>query len=289
VGLAAAAVAVVAAAGAAVLFWPTAPAPVAPPSGPPLAVDAAGPLRWRLGDGPWQDGAIPAPPAGTRLTLELDRPGPLRRWSGPAPETDALSPDLRPVPVTARHPIPGDGMLYLEGRAVGLDRAVPILAAGRWRAGRWDGRLWSGRHIEVGADGQITETGKASLDRPKGPGWWTTIDDRGDPLPAHHLVCWWEAERVRAETGLPAPLGWESQGARPAQPAVPMPAALVQAVGAAAAGIGGRLPDRTEATALAARLASPLWCLDGGGLAAVRGGAAAALVVLVPVDPADAR
>ncbi len=288
-GLTAAGVALVAATGALVLFWPAAPQPVAPPAGPPLAVDAAGPLRWRLGDGPWQDGPIPAPPAGTRLTLELDRPGPLRRWSGPTPETGPLAPDLRPVPVAVRHPIPGDGMLYLEGRAVGMDRAVPILAAGRWRAGRWDGRLWSGRSVEVGADGQISETGKASLDRPRGPGWWTAIDDQGDPVPAHHVVCWWEAERVRAETGLPTPLGWAAQGARPAQPAVPMPAALVQAVATAATGIGGRLPDRSEATTLAARLGTPLWCIDDGRLDAVRGGPSAALVVLMPVDPADAR
>ncbi|MFM2089750.1 MAG: hypothetical protein RLZZ127_239, partial [Planctomycetota bacterium] len=286
--VAAAIVAVAAGGGIAVAVWP-APGPVEDATGvPAVEVRAPGPLRWRSGEGPWRTGPIAAAPGG-RVTVELDRPGPRLAWSGTIPATGPLVPDLRPLAVTARHPIPGDGMLYLEGRAIGLERAVPVAAAGTWRAGRWDGRLWSGRTIEVLADGSITETAKGSLDRPKGPGWWTQLDDQGDPLPAHHVVCWWEAERVRAEAGLPQPLGWAAQGARPAQPALPMPAGLVQAVAAAAAALGGRLPDRTEATALAARLGSPVWCLDGGRLDSARGAPAAALLALVPADPADAR
>ena len=41
--------------------------------------------------------------------------------------------------------------------------------------------------------------------------------EQGRPLPAHHVLCWWEVERARAARSLASPVGWTTQGSQPCQ------------------------------------------------------------------------
>jgi hypothetical protein len=176
-------------------------------------------------------------------------------------------------------------MLYRVGEAYGQEQAVRVTQAGTWALGRWDGKHWSERTYQVDADGRATVTRNSGRDRPDGDAWWRVSGDDGQPLPRHHVVCWWEAEQLR-QPDLPEPPGWSEQGTRPAQPGLGLDMVLVQRVVARIGEVA--VPERAQALAFALRLRQPVWFSDARARLSLVGGggdAASGVLVLVPATP----
>jgi serine/threonine-protein kinase len=257
-------------------------------------------LRARIDGGLWQTPrpeGLTVQPGRRTIEVEADQPGPLLRWSGeamvPGSGQIQVAVELEPVPVPeVRLAMPGAGMLYLAGRAVGTEPTASVTMAGTWPLARWEGVLWRTRTWRVEVNGQANQLGQdGSFERPDGEARWRVADDQGQPVEAHHVICWWEAERVRKDAGLPEPAGWLEQALRPAQPALRLRADLVEVVlerlRPAAA-----LPERTIATGFAARLRQPVWFRDARGQPALVGGGSGAIagtLVVVPAAPPAAK
>jgi hypothetical protein len=125
-------------------------------------------------------------------------------------------------------------------------------------------------------------------DHPDGDAYWQVADEQGQPLDRHHVVCWWEADFARKKAGLPEPSGWREQGLRPAQPALRMGTAMVEAT-LERSGPETQLPERQVAAAISARLRLPVWYRNARGQPTLIGGgaeASAGSLVLVPAEPA---
>ena len=246
-------------------------------------------VRARIDGGAWQTSrpeGLTVQPGRHRIEVEADQPGPLLRWSGEAevlPSSQVqLAVDLANVPVPeARLAMPGAGMLYVAGQAAGFEPSASVTLAGTWPLARWEGVLWRTRTWRVDAHGQASQLGEGTFPCPDGDARWRVADDQGQPVEAHHVICWWEAEKARKEAGLPEPADWQLQGLRPAQPALRLRADLVDAV-LERLRPAASLPDRSVATVFAARLRQPLWYRDASGHAAIGSGAIAGTLVVVP-------
>lgn len=252
-------------------------------------------LRARIDGGAW----LAVPPEGLTvqpgrrgLEIEADQPGAAQRWSG---EVDVPPSGLVRLPVEliatavpeARLDIPGAGMLYVAGRAAGLEPAASVTWAGTWPLARWDGTLWRTRTWTIDANGRSDRGPDGVRDHPDGEAWWQVADEQGQPIERQHVVCWWEADLARRKAGLPEPPGWREQGLRPSQPALRMDAALIEQV-LARVGPASQLPERSAATAIAARLRLPIWFRTARGQPSIVGGgtdASAASLALVPAAP----
>jgi tRNA A-37 threonylcarbamoyl transferase component Bud32 len=280
-------------------FWllraPAASGPTVPVTGS-ITVESGEPgLRMRVDDGAWQPlrpEGVTVSPGSHRVEVETARSGPRLRWSGavevPASGQAKVHPDLQPTAVPeVRLAMPGAGMLFLAGEAVGLESAASIAWAGTWPLARWEDALWRTRTYEVDEHGVARQVAEGFRDQPDGEARWKSLDADGRPTAPHHVVSWWEAERARAKAGLPEPSGWREQGLRPAQPALRANAGIATAVAERLAGTA-RLPDRQAALGFAARLRQPVWHLDPRGRPALAGGgtdAVAGSLVLVPAAP----
>ncbi|MCX8040338.1 MAG: serine/threonine protein kinase [Planctomycetota bacterium] len=282
--------------GAAVAWWalraPPSSAAVVAPSATLRLESPYSELRVRVAGGPWQpvpEAGLALPPGRHRLEVRSEQPGPWRRWQGDcelvAGGTAVLAVDLVEVPVPElRLAMPGSGMLYVAGEAVGLESAFSVARAGRWPLARWEGPLWRTRTWEVDEQGQARLVAEATLPQPDGEARWKRSDRDGRPLPPHHIVCWWEAERIRREAGLLEPPGWQEQALRPAQPALRLRLDLVEAILARLAPVAAP-PDRSAALGFSAGLKQPLWYRDGRGQLAVLGGSSgitSGALVVVP-------
>ncbi len=249
-------------------------------------------LRVRIDGGEWQkprpDGLTVAP-GKHAVEVEADQPGPLLRWAGEVTVEGSsqvrLPVELADIPVPeTRLPMPGAGMLYLAGEAVGTEPSASVTHAGTWPMARWEGVLWRTRTWRIEANGTMTMLGEGSFPQPDGEARWRVSDDQGQPIEPHHVLCWWEAERMRKEAGLTEPAGWTEQGLRPSQPALRLRADLVEAV-LERLRPAAELPERSVATGFAARLRQPVWYRDARGQPALVGGSSGAYagtVVLVP-------
>lgn len=271
------------------------PAAVVQTTGSIIVQSAHPRIRVRVDDGAWQPvrpEGITVQPGLRGLVVETDQPGPLQRWSGevevPASGMVRVPVDLVSTAVAeVRLDMPGSGMLYVAGVAAGLEPAANITWAGTWPLARWDGTLWRTRTWTIDAKGKAVRDSEGVRDHPDGDAFWQVADEQGQPLDRHHVVCWWEADFARKKAGLPEPSGWREQGLRPAQPALRMGTAMVEAM-IERIGPGAQLPERQAATAIAARLRLPVWYRNARGQPTLVGGgaeASAGSLVLVPAEP----
>ena len=276
--------------GAAVGWWMTA-------GGGPGASSAAGevdirlaspiqPLRWQVGDGPWSSGPLRLIPGEHRIAVRSDRPGPLWEYRGSIVVTPGMGEwpvALARLPVRQRIELPGPGMLYREGEAVGLDQGAAVGTAGSWRFGRWDGAAWLSAEVDPGGARSAIA---GPFSSPRGPAWWRTLDAQGAPLAQpYRVVCWYEADLLRRQLQAEAPRDWDRQGDRPQQPALippgPIGQALAMRLREALAG-QARLPTSAEAVAFAGTAGNPLWIAEGASGVSTSGAGPAMLVMLQP-------
>ncbi len=267
---------------------------------PPASADASltircghAPARIRIDGREWRpltSGAMPLPAGRHLIEVEGDHGGPLLAWRGEvtlAPQRpETVVAELLPITVTdVRVQAPGPGMVYIDGVAYGYEKELRISQAGTYAIGAWTGSAWTSMTTTVGVDGKVVSTPVATGDRPDGPAWWRSRDDDGKPAPRHHVVCWWEADLVRAELKVHALREWTEQGLKPDQPAIRIPAPVMHKLRERIQGQGMRLPRPDIARRLiAANHNNAIWCLDGGGLSVVGGSEAMALTVLVPAQ-----
>lgn len=251
-------------------------------------------VRIRIDEGVWQQPkpeGLTVRPGKRRIEAVAEQPGPLLRWSGncevPASGQVRVQVELSgtAVPET-RLALPGAGMLFIAGQAAGLEPAASIAWAGTWPLARWEGTLWRTRTWQVDANGAstIVAGSEGVRDLPDGDAWWRVADEQGQPQDAHHVVCWWEAERARSATGQSEPSGWREQGLRPAQPALRLNLGLVDAI-LERCRTNAQLPERAAAAAICARLRQPIWYRDGKGRGTLIGGGTEATtgsLVLIP-------
>ncbi len=224
-----------------------------------------------------------------RVFAELPAAGPLRRAAGTVSvstgNTATWTPTFTTVPITSvRVPVPGEGMLLVDGRARGLDPVFVSDLAGTYALARWNGETCQHAQLILGDDGQQTLSSWTTSDRPPRAALWSRSDAEGLPAPPHHVVSWWVAERARVSAGLPAPAGWAAQGTTPERPAVSVPATIVQATLDRTRTWGSDLPDRAAAVALARQLGASVWCSDQRSLARVGGLGGVPVLVLVPSE-----
>ena len=246
-------------------------------------------LRVRIDGGAWQKPlpeGLTALPGSRKVEVEADQPGPLLRWSGeavvPGSGQIQLAVDLADVPVPEKRlDMPGAGMLFVLGQAAGTETSASVTQAGTWPLARWEGPLWRTRTWKVEANGQTNQLGSdGSFERPDGEARWRVSDHQGQPVEPHHVICWWEAERARKESGLTSmPTGWLEQGLRPAQPALGLRGDMVAKVLERLHPVAA-LPERATATAFAARLRQPVWYRDARGQPALTGASAGTMVVV---------
>ena len=244
----------------------------------------------RIDQEAWQrvpEGPLPVPPGAHDLCVQVAGSGPLLRWStrieaNPGAEaTVAVTLAATPVP-PVRVTLSGTGMAYRDGVAVGMDSQVVLDQVGTFHLGRWDGALWRTQAVEVDDRGQATPGTVQTSDRPDGPAWWRTCDDRLQPLPPHHVPCWWEVEAARGRRRLQPPPGWLMQQPRPADAAGPIPQLILAPLVEELTRSGGQLPSGDVATQLSGTYKGGLWA--AGSPAVVVGAPTKSMgrIVLVP-------
>ena len=245
--------------------------------------------RARLDGGPWA--AVGAPlatsPGKHHLTVESTRIGALRRYED---DLDLAANQRREVAVTLatvgvpelRIPVPGEGMVFCNGTAFGVEAAYPVSQAGSYALARWDGSTWKSFTASIDPRGQLSNGPLTTLDHPEGPAYWRDGDNDGQPLPPHHVVCWWEVEQARERAKLPPPPGWLLQGERREQPALGLTPALIEAL---CGWLGPRLamvPETEAAGRFSAVYRSGLWTSNHNRLQPLGGPLVNALLVVVP-------
>ncbi len=250
----------------------------------------ARPLLASVAGGPW----IPIPAEGLSLAIGTHAlrlrsvgTGPWWEWQGDAAVTaqgatrlsiEAARRAISPVTV----PIPGSGMIFVEGTAYGLDAGLRLAFAGNYAVARSDGTLWQARTITLD-EGTPLVGAVSTHDHPDGSWFWRTLDDDGQTLPPHHLACWWEVEQARAADALSPTGTWQALAVTPEQPAIRVSPAMLDAYLKRLGPTIARLPSRPEAVRLGGLLRAPLWCRDQGRLDVIGGGSPGnALVVVVP-------
>jgi hypothetical protein len=247
----------------------------------------------RFDGGAWRPVAaagLATTPGPHQVTIEADQPGPLLRWTGAVDlavdQRSELTPVLAPLPVAeVRIAVPGEGMLYADGSAYGLEPAWPVAKAGSYALARWDGSSWQACTATVDERGQVVQTPLTRSDHPGGPAWWRSRDEDGHPLAEHHVLCWWEVEHARELVKLTPPPGWLVQGQRREQPAVGLTSGLVGATRDWLAA-SGALPNGQAAARWNTALRTPVWCSEAGRVGVVGGAPAAAQMLLVPATTA---
>lgn len=245
----------------------------------------------RIGSGPWHavsGGAVPLGPGNHRIEVRADRPGPLLRHLSEQTLADqqhlVLPVTLAPVAVTqSRIPLPGDGMLYVDGVAFGTEPAWTVTQAGTYALGRWSGDRWQTCTATVDERGQIAVGTIMERERPDDGAWWRTLSDTGKRTLRHHVASWWEVDRARQRANLPPPSGWLAQGQRNEQPAMGLTPGLIETTITA---LSARLPVPAVALRLSGDYSSPVWSSDQGRLTPVGGPAVNALLILVPAESA---
>ena len=246
------------------------PTHAAPPPIPPVPVRLLvnhPQAQARIDQGPWQplvEGRLAVPVGHRQIDVRVTAAGPRLDWStsieadSEAPPTLAVT--LAPTAVTpARVVLPGSGMAYVDGQAVGTDSQVVLAWVGEFNLGRWDGAVWRTQTTTVDERGQAVTGPLTTSDHPDGPAWWRTSDDHQQPLPPHHLPCWWEVESARAKRRLPPPPGWQMQNPSGHEIAGPVPQLLIGPLIEELTRLGGKLPDETIATRLAMTYHTGLW------------------------------
>ncbi len=191
-----------------------------------------------------------------------------------------IAPDLRPIPVEVPLDLPGDGILFIAGEAIGRDDRHIFRTAGRFHLTRWNGHQAWHSTVRVGPDHIELEDWRQDPS-PRGPGYLLQHIN-GLPVPAHHICTWQEVDWViRSDPSLTPPLDWHRH--RPLADAQGLNHRLVEAVHRTYQTLGLRLPEREEQQTLRTIYSTGLWHLidgsvDHGGSVA----ASAALLVLVP-------
>ncbi len=248
-------------------------------------------LLARIDGGAWTpvSGPLAVAPGSRRIEVRADQDGPRWAWSGDAAVVDGATlqvpvvlarPPIAPVRTTA----PGSsGLVFRDGTAYGTEAQVTLQNPGVFHLGRWDGTLWTTRTVTVGETGTLGDGPVATGDHPEGPAWFAALDAGGRPCPPHHVVTWWEAERLRQKLSLPEPPGWRLQAARPEQPVQGISQIMIAPLADLVVERNlGRLPTATEAKGLSDLLECPVWAQDQGRREAVGGRPALASLVLVP-------
>jgi len=245
----------------------------------------------RIGSGPWQavsNNPVPLGPGSHRIEVRADRPGPLLRHLSEQTLTDqqnlVLPVTLAPVLVPqSRIPLPGEGMLYVDGVAFGTEPAWTVTQAGTYALGRWSGDRWQTCTATVDDRGQVAVGTIIERERPDDGAWWRTLSDTGKRAPPHHVASWWEVDRARQNAKLAPPPGWLAQGQRSEQPAMGLTPGLIETTTTA---LSSRLPVPALALRLSGEFRSPVWSSDQGRLTPVGGPAVNALLILVPAESA---
>ena len=253
-----------------------------------------GQVRVRVDGGAWGTppaGGLMLPEGKHRIEAESDQGGPLRRGVLDVEVVGGASVEanIPLIPVRAvqevRVTVPGSGMIFADGEAYGWrESQLPLAFAGRFAVARWDGLTWTNAEVRIDEAGRASEPSWQPSERPLSDAYWRSRDDKGRPLPPHHVVCWWEAERARNTSKLPVPMGgWMGQGNHPENPPENLSNELVTACVQLLAGHGAVLPDRDQALAIAKRLNAPVYCSEGGSIMKVGGlDGTAAQLVMVP-------
>lgn len=249
----------------------------------------------RIDNGPWQKislSAMPLTPGTHRIEVRTDRPGPLLRHLGEvtlAAEQHVILPVmLAPVNVPhSRIPLPGEGMLYVDGVAFGSVPAWTVTQAGSFALGRWSGDRWQTCTVTVDERGEATLSSIVTRDHPDGSAWWLTQSGSGQRSQRHHVACWWEVEHALVTAGLKVPPEWQKHGERSELPATGLPPELIT-VTHRSLGSQMAIPGRALALQLSGHYRAAVWCSDNGQLTPVGVSTEDALLILVPLTDAPA-
>jgi Protein kinase domain len=257
----------------------------------------------RINEGPWQplsrDGVRLS--AGTHnIAIRSTRLGPTQQFSQLFTVADG---DNRTVAITLseitvptqRISVPGNGMLFINGTAYGLDPMYTTSKAGSYALARWtwtpDKNEWVSLTANIDERGQIASGALITLDQPNGAARWRTYGSSNKKIEAHHVVSWWEADRARGTAELAPPPGWLAQGERSEQPALGLSPGIISAV-LEKNQPSAILPPPALALALSSDYHAPVWAAQHGRMSVVGGNAANALLILVPqtqASPPDAQ
>jgi hypothetical protein len=244
-------------------------------------------LEVRANHGAW----IPLTAQGIRLStgphqveVRTTHQGPYLRYAETISVNDG---EQRTVPITLatqtiptqRVPVPGDGMLYVNGNAYGTDPMFTVTEAGSYALGRWNGTRWITFNATINDRGQIATGATVTRERPDGTAWWRTRDDNGVTVIPHHVVCWWEADFAREQATLPPPPGWMAQGQRREQPVLGLTPGIVTALIEQS---GMILPTQSQALNLSGNYHTPVWSTEQGRLSVIGGSAINAQLIVLP-------
>jgi hypothetical protein len=174
--------------------------------------------------------------------------------------------------------LPGTGMVYVNGEAMGTDNSLILRWAGTFDLSRWDGRHAWNATVQVDRSG-VQPPNWIEADFPS-PDAYLVDQHDGHPVLAHHLCCRLEvAWVIRSEPAL-RPIGWSLGQAH--LPATGLTLPLAMAVERARSPYGLRLPSGEEARQLEAIYQTGLWYATPQGPDHTGGTAAAnALLILV--------
>ncbi len=209
------------------------------------------------------------PPGERQVRISMHRPdGRLLVWSGPvelnADHRTTVTPALPPVPVGHRiDEIPGEGLVFRQGRPAGLIPPLVFEFAGRYHLARWNGLEAVNATVVVDAAGVHLSGPWRRAPVPSDAAYFVPASNG---LPPYHVVTWKEI--------LYAATAAEHAGLRrlalhaddPCTPATDLSADTVSSWCSWRQPLGARLADREEAGTLSEHLQRAIWYRGASGL-----------------------
>ena len=196
--------------------------------------------------------------------------------------SEQINIQLQATPVRLRMQVPGTGMLFLQGEAIGTDASLTFNHAGLYAIARWDGAYAHSAHIEVKADESPPVVTWEKSSYPMADAYWRQSIQGRACLP-HHVVCWLEMEWVRSSLQLDPPANWDEGELLPHLPAQVVTMHMVMALRDNRRAMRMRLPTISEAQKLSDLYKAAVWYDEDGRISTLRAsGNNLTLLMLVP-------
>ncbi len=176
--------------------------------------------------------------------------------------------DLQPAMLTTtvdvripREDDMSDFVVYQEGQNIGLESSVYFDQVGYYTIALWNGDVCKQKHIQINENGSFPDTEWERCHHPPATAYFTSLV-KGQQTMSHHLVSWWECNKVVTGYLLTAPTNWAEQASDPYKAAIGVQENIIKNLLEWRAAHSVRLPNREEAHELTSIYDRGFWYLE---------------------------